>query len=108
MQSSQRRYCARHEHMTAVEHIKAAQRAKLVDEEGAPVVLDLMPPLTSDQIDSLQQQVGQPLPEELRTLLAFCSGIGGGSLEGIDFTGTRDRKSTRLNSSHVRISYAVF
>jgi len=74
--------------MTAVEHIKAAQRAKLVDEEGAPVVLDLMPPLTSDQIDSLQQQVGQPLPEELRTLLAFCSGIGGGSLEGIDFTGT--------------------
>src|SRR3989442_2044936 len=23
-------------------------------------------------------------------------------------TGTRDRKSTRLNSSHVRISYAVF
>src|SRR5690554_6982047 len=26
----------------------------------------------------------------------------------IEFTGLRDRKSTRLNSSHVRISYAVF
>src|SRR3989442_8067737 len=28
----------------------------------------------------------------------------GGGLRGVD----RDRKSTRLNSSHVRISYAVF
>src|SRR5690554_7288693 len=27
---------------------------------------------------------------------------------GADFLGTIDRKSTRLNSSHVRISYAVF
>src|SRR5207302_4877852 len=27
---------------------------------------------------------------------------------GDDATGSRDRKSTRLNSSHVKISYAVF
>src|SRR3989442_7400816 len=30
-----------------------------------------------------------------------------GTVLGIEFTGA-DRKSTRLNSSHVRISYAVF
>src|SRR3989442_10954660 len=32
---------------------------------------------------------------------------GGGSFKGM-LGGARDRKSTRLNSSHVRISYAVF
>jgi cell wall assembly regulator SMI1 len=75
--------------MTAIEHIQAAQRAKMVDEDDEPVVLELTPPATSEQMDSIQQQVGQPLPEELRTLLAFCSGIDGGSLDGIDFTGAR-------------------
>src|SRR5438067_5464202 len=30
------------------------------------------------------------------------------TLEEFDFTRGRDRKSTRLNSSHVSISYAVF
>src|SRR5690625_7949879 len=29
-------------------------------------------------------------------------------MDGIDFVGPEDRKSTRLNSSHVAISYAVF
>src|SRR5215203_6481774 len=37
-------------------------------------------------------------------------GAGGGArvLEGVDSFGQRDRKSTRLNSSHANISYAVF
>jgi len=72
--------------MTCTEHIKAAQQAKLVDAEGEPVVLKLLPGLRSDEIDSLQKSVGQPLPEELRILLSFCSGIDG-CLETIDFTG---------------------
>jgi cell wall assembly regulator SMI1 len=72
--------------MTAIEHIKAAQQAKLVDEDGEPVTLELFPPLTADQIAALQERVGQPLPEELRTVLSFCSGIDG-CLDGIDFTG---------------------
>jgi hypothetical protein len=72
--------------MTAIEHIKAAQQAKLVDEDGEDVILTATPPQTPEQIDSLQQRVGQPLPEELRTVLGFCSGIDG-SLDGIDFTG---------------------
>src|SRR5258708_7015451 len=73
--------------MTAIEHIKAAQLARLVDEDGEPVAVELTPPLTSEQIDALQKKVGQPLPEELRSLLAFCSGIDG-CLAGIDFTGS--------------------
>src|SRR5690606_41596924 len=35
-------------------------------------------------------------------------GRGGLDLYRVAFDGQRDRKSTRLNSSHVKISYAVF
>jgi cell wall assembly regulator SMI1 len=73
--------------MTAIECIKAAQHAELVDEDGNQVSLELTPPLTTVQIDELQEQLKLPLPRELRDLLAFCSGIEGGAVE-IDFTGT--------------------
>src|SRR2546430_3250451 len=46
---------------------------------------------------SLQQAIG----------LAHATGDLGGHLHGSDADG-RDRKSTRLNSSHSQISYAVF
>lgn len=72
--------------MTAIEHITNAHRAKLVDEDGEPVRLELAPALEAHQIDSLEKEAGQPLPEELRSLLSFCSGIDG-CLDGIDFTG---------------------
>jgi hypothetical protein len=74
--------------MTAIDNIKAAQQAKLVDEDDEPVALELSPAIGSDQINVLERKVGQPLPEELRTLLSFCSGIDG-CLETIDFTGAR-------------------
>src|SRR5256885_8656627 len=38
---------------------------------------------------------------------ALCSGVAG-RLEAVWDEPTRDRKSTRLNSSHLVISYAVF
>jgi cell wall assembly regulator SMI1 len=72
--------------MTAVDHIKAAQKAGLVGRDGDPVVLELAPGLEAHEIDALEKEVGQPLPEELRSLLSFCSGIDG-CLDGIDFTG---------------------
>lgn len=72
--------------MTAIESIKAALQAKLVDEDGEPVTIKLSPGLTEDQISALQIRVKQPLPKELRMLLSYCSGIDG-CLDGIDFTG---------------------
>jgi len=75
--------------MNAIEHIRAAQHAEWVDEDGEAVAIELAAPITTEQIDSLQSQVGQPLPEELRSLLMFCSGIEGGCLDGLDFTGSR-------------------
>src|SRR5690554_7581752 len=41
-------------------------------------------------------------------LLAFNSSSGGAQFVGLPELIIGDRKSTRLNSSHVRISYAVF
>ncbi len=72
--------------MTAIEEITNAQKAALVDEDGEPVRFELAPALEADQIDSLEKDAGQPLPEELKLLLSFCSGIDG-VLDGIDFTG---------------------
>src|SRR3712207_7603086 len=56
------------------------------------------------------QELGDPLhdPEDdgaEHEAGAFLSGLEAGALEG---GGARDRKSTRLNSSHANISYAVF
>lgn len=72
--------------MTAIEQIRNAQQAKLVDKDGKPVRLELAPALEAHQIESLERDVGQPLPEELRSILSICSGIDG-CLDGIDFTG---------------------
>lgn len=72
--------------MTAIEHITAAQQTELCDQDGDPVSLTLLPPLASNQIDALAESTGQPLPEELRALLSFCSGIDTSPFE-IDFTG---------------------
>src|SRR5690554_1331428 len=56
-------------------------------------------------INYLQLQAGTPpaagLPPATASLEALLSGVG-------LTPDTLDRKSTRLNSSHVRISYAVF
>src|SRR5690625_5629169 len=46
----------------------------------------------------------QPVPARLRTL----TGAGAGRVAGPAAGLSTDRKSTRLNSSHVAISYAVF
>jgi hypothetical protein len=70
--------------MTTIEQIQMAQQAKLVHADGKPVTLKLCPALAPDRIDDLEEQVGQPLPEELRSLLAFCSGFDE-CFGGIDF-----------------------
>lgn len=72
--------------MNAIEHILAAQQTALRDQDDEPVSLTLLPPLPADQIDALARSAGQPLPEELRSLLSFSSGLDTSPFE-IDFTG---------------------
>src|SRR5690554_8063995 len=44
-------------------------------------------------------------PAQFGVIMAWCLGL---LLDILESTPLGDRKSTRLNSSHVRISYAVF
>jgi len=72
--------------MNAFEKIRAAQTAKLIDEDGETVCIELSQRLSPLQIDALENEIGLPLPAELRLLLTECSGFDG-CLAGIDFTG---------------------
>src|SRR5699024_12794382 len=69
-------------------------------------------PLPSEQasVQWLQQQQSDLSIEQCQTLLALASGspLNAQKLLSADVLAIRDRKSTRLNSSHVSISYAVF
>src|SRR5690554_7894502 len=62
----------------------------------------------TDQVDVLNEQ----LREHAEGTQYFRDKLGGTGTTGYDWQiwifASRDRKSTRLNSSHVRISYAVF
>ncbi len=71
---------------TAIDHIEEAHHSSLVDDDGNTVSIESLPPPKSEEVKALEASVGQPLPEELRELLAFCSGMNG-VLERIDFVG---------------------
>ena len=73
--------------MQAVEAIRRAQEASLVDEDGDPVVLELAAPLSDSELEGLATEVGAPLPSELRAVLEYTAGIEDSALDGIDFTG---------------------
>src|SRR5690554_6634774 len=67
--------------------------------------LGLSQPSLSQQIASLETVVGTPLFER-RSNQMILTEAGNFLLRKAEQV--QDRKSTRLNSSHVRISYAVF
>ncbi|MDF9833315.1 cell wall assembly regulator SMI1 [Ereboglobus sp. PH5-5] len=72
--------------MTPIDIIKNAQHAELTNEDGDKITIELSPPASPEQIKTLEDKIGQKLPDELRTILSFCSAIDG-CLEQIDFTG---------------------
>src|SRR5438552_12798394 len=71
----------------------------LPEPEG-PITQTTSPWLTSSEIPSSTRL----LPNDLRTLWIGSNIV----LDGISLEVSQDRKSTRLNSSHQIISYAVF
>src|SRR5690606_42070883 len=73
--------------------------------EFALVAAVVLPILPNETIDPW----GVVNPSQIWLLVVFVSGIGFGGYVLMKIVGTeRDRKSTRLNSSHVKNSYAVF
>lgn len=73
--------------MDPLEAIGRAQATGLVNEDGDKVEFELAPALPQADIELLADEIGVPLPRELRALLERTAGIDGGPLETIDFTG---------------------
>src|SRR5690606_21550100 len=64
--------------------------------------------IAADTIDALDERIGRALDADADALV-ISAGASMGEHDLVkDALDRRDRKSTRLNSSHVKISYAVF
>src|SRR5690625_7113243 len=83
-----------------------AAAARLWSEDDT-LVLQPLGMISEPYPAALRDQIAAALPPASTTMEAVCrldTGIGHAFAE----VAARDRKSTRLNSSHVAISYAVF
>jgi cell wall assembly regulator SMI1 len=72
--------------MDPIAEIERARKAQLVDEDSYAVELVVEPPAHQDEIAALEQELGLPLPRELRALLQHTKGLDG-VLDIVDFTG---------------------
>lgn len=73
--------------MSLVDIIKTAQKMTLVDEDGEEIALELLPPLSGDEIADFANSLPCPLPEDMRELLSYCRGFEGVGTDLVDFTG---------------------
>lgn len=73
--------------MSALEIIKDAQRKDLTNEDGDPVILEMLPALSDDKIEEFARQLPCPIPPAVRELLRYCKGFLGAAAEPVDFTG---------------------
>src|SRR3712207_8835964 len=83
------------------ENRDAFPRAWIVHEARQVARGEALPLIANGEVDARQVALLETAPPELRTPTGTPS-------EVVNVTSERDRKSTRLNSSHANISYAVF
>lgn len=73
--------------MTPLEVMKQARGMKLQDRKGNVTELELLPPLSDEEMRALEASLPCPLPDEARELFAYCRGFKGAfgdDLEGED------------------------
>ncbi|MEX0716547.1 MAG: SMI1/KNR4 family protein [Planctomycetaceae bacterium] len=73
--------------MSLVDIVKNAQTTTLLNEDGEEITLELLPPLSADEVEEFADTLPCPLPEDVRELLSYCGGFEGGVAERVDFTG---------------------
>jgi hypothetical protein len=69
--------------------VREALTRPLVSEDGEPVRLELLPPLSDSERTAFEGRLPCPLPSEVRELLSVCSGFEGSAVDLVDFTGVR-------------------
>jgi len=75
--------------MTPLDIIRDAHTKPLTTENGDPVALELLSPLSLEELTAFQSRLPCKLPAEIRELLLYCSGFEGGAAAVVDFTGER-------------------
>jgi cell wall assembly regulator SMI1 len=73
--------------MTPLQLVQDACRTSLTTEDGDPAPLELMAPLSPQEIDAFEATLPCRLPKDIRDLLALCRGFTGGATDFVDFTG---------------------
>ncbi len=56
--------------MTALEALRQAEQARLVDGEGNETYVELLPPLSDAELERLEAGLPCPVPPEVRELLS--------------------------------------
>jgi hypothetical protein len=73
--------------MNIVEQIKSYMAAPSPDEDGEDRGTRLLPPLSADEIATMERSFGCAFTPEVKALLEFCGGFEEGPMEIIEFKG---------------------
>ena len=60
--------------MKPIEAVKQVEATELHDKKGRVTRLELLPPLSDEEMRTLESTLPCPLPEEARELFAYCRG----------------------------------
>jgi cell wall assembly regulator SMI1 len=71
----------------AAELLRSVAGQRWIDEDGNENRFELLPPLTDDEMSSLEEDLGFALPAEARALLGVTRGLAQSPLESVDFAG---------------------
>lgn len=69
-----------------LELLKQIQTAEFEDEDGYPIEIELMPPISKSELQKLESRIPAPIPNDIIELLQYCKGWYG-LLDSVDFTG---------------------
>ncbi len=62
--------------MTPLQALHELQSRKLVTiEDGEPCDAELLPPMSSEEIEAIEELIGAPLPVSIRELMAYAGGV---------------------------------
>ncbi len=73
--------------MNPLQTILAAGESERIDDDGEAVALELLPGLTSGELESFAATLPFALPDAVRELVLHCRGIEGSVADVVDFTG---------------------
>lgn len=72
--------------MSVIEELHKAKNARFISEDDEPLTPVFLPALNVDRLEKLEEDLGAPLPADLRELAGECGGIEG-LLDSVSFEG---------------------